>query len=111
MVRNISHLLFPVSCCRSPVVVVLVLTLACGPKGAGSSSPVGESTYSESGSGSGSGAGAGAGAGAIDEDEALRRALVARHRGDVKAARQWAERAGERGKELLEAIERGERVD
>jgi ABC-type branched-subunit amino acid transport system substrate-binding protein len=97
----IARGLLPVACCLSPVV------WGCGPRGAGSSSQVGESTYSESGSGSGSGSGAES----IDEDEALRRALVARHRGDLKTARVWAGRAGERGAALLAEIERGERVD
>ena len=48
---------------------------------------------------------------AIDEDEALRRALVAQHRGDATSARQWAGRAGERGKRIVQALDRAERVD
>ena len=71
---------------------------------------MGESTAAD-GTAPGSGSGSGPGSGPIDEDEALYRARVAQHRGDLKGARIWAERAGERGKELLKALDRAERVD
>ncbi len=49
--------------------------------------------------------------GADREDAALRLARIAQHRGDSKAARVWAERAGERGAGVIKALDRTERVD
>ncbi len=107
--------------CRT-LVVALAVAAGCARPPQASGRAVGEST-AESGAGSGSGSGSGS----IDEmdgaaleaawkrhedpDVALRLARIAQHRGDVKAARIWAERAGAKGAELRKAIERGERVD